>query len=317
VDDRPSPQPSTSVTTDAYPSLARTIGLLMVTLLVAAALAGVTMLLFPEWPEIVRMALPTELALAAAIVYAVRRTGLPWREALALRPLQARFIPPLALIVIGSVTVFSELYVVIQRITPVPDALESMLRNLLQMNGTADQVTTILIAVAIAPTLEEALFRGVILRGLARRHGPHAASLWTAIFFALFHLYNPWQIVPTFFLGLVLAWLVLSTRTLLASIIVHGLFNGLSLALVKAPLDDALPAPEVWLVAVIVLFLLAGSVALLAGLVWLEGQTGGGWFADSVRAAEAPEGDALSRPTAYASGSSATETRRRRFTARG
>ena len=308
------------------PTLARTVGLLLGTLLLAAVLAGVTMTLFPDWPEIARMAAPTEIALAVAILYAMRRTNRPWREALALHRVETRSLAPLVLIVLGSVTVFSELYVVIQRIVPVPEAFESMLRDLLQMTNTGDVVATLIIAVIVAPALEEALFRGVLLQGLARRYGPHTASFWTAAFFALFHLYNPWQILPTFFLGLILAWVVLATRSLLAAMFVHSIFNGLSLAIAKGSFGESVPteSPGTWFVAVIVLALLLGSLALLVGLVWLESQTGGGWFGTSgwkpgrrERKVDSEDGGQPPRVARYVAGSSAAESRAGPFTARG
>ncbi|HUP00455.1 MAG TPA: CPBP family intramembrane glutamic endopeptidase [Gemmatimonadota bacterium] len=314
------------MTRPPYPTLARTVGLLLGTLLLAAVLAGVTVVLFPDWPDIAQMAAPTEIALAVAILYAIRRTKLPWREAIALHPVEKRSLAPLVLVVLGSVTVFSELYVVIQRIVPVPEMFESMLRDLLEMSGTGDMIATLLIAVVIAPTLEEALFRGVLLQGLARRYGPHTASFWTAVFFALFHLYNPWQILPTFFLGLILAWVVLATRTLVAAIIVHSVFNGLSLAIAQATFMESVPSetPGTWFVAVLVLALLLGSLALLIGLVWLEGQTGGGWFGKPGDGPDAQGGrngkeseEAARRVVRYPAGSTSSESRAGPYTARG
>lgn len=265
---------------EAYPSLSSAVGLLLATLVVAGLLAVATLFLSPDWPQIVQMALPTELALVGALVYAVSRTGRPWRDALGLRPIDPATTAPLMLVLVGSVTVFSELYLVIQRIVPVPERFEQMLRELMQINGTVDLVATVAIAVVVAPALEEALFRGVLLQGLTRRRGPGSATLWTAVFFALYHLYNPWQVVPTFFLGLVLGWIVLTTRTLVAAILVHGAFNALSLVLFAAPLSEREPSPEwvPWVAAAIFAILLLGSAAFLVGMMWLERLTGGGGF---------------------------------------
>lgn len=264
----------------AYPSLAGTIALLFATLVGAGLLALAIVALFPHWPQIVQMAVPTELALAGAVSYAVARTGRPWREALGIRPIAREVMAPLFLVLLGAVTVFSELYLIIQRIAPVPEAFEDMLRDLMEITGPVDFVATVAIAVGIAPVLEEALFRGVLLHGLARRRGAASATLWTAIFFALYHLYNPWQVVPTFFLGLVLGWVVLATRTLLAGILVHASFNALSLALFAAPIREREPAPEMvpWVVAAIFGILLLGSASFLVGMAWLERVTGGGAF---------------------------------------
>jgi membrane protease YdiL (CAAX protease family) len=265
---------------DAYPSLGRTAWLLAGTLLAALVLTGAALALFPDWPQIALMAVPTELALLGAVAWGVRRTGLSWRRALGLRPLRLAALWPLALVLAGSVTVFSEIYVVVQHLVPVPPEFEALLRDLLQIDGKIDLVFTVAVAVVLAPILEEALFRGLILHGLARRRGPRSATLWTAAFFAFFHFYNPWQIIPTFFLGLLLGWVVLVTRSLWSSIVLHSAFNGLSLsvfALSLAPPD----APPPLVATGVVLFLLLGSGALLAGMAWLEGMMDGGAYAES------------------------------------
>ncbi len=85
--------------------------------------------------------------------------------------------------------------------------------------------------------------------------------------------------MPTFFLGLLLAWVVLTTRSLWASIVLHSAFNGFSLIVFAVPVR-APEGPPVIVVAGVVLFLLIGSGALLLGLAWLERMTGGGEFAD-------------------------------------
>ncbi|MGH7542670.1 MAG: lysostaphin resistance A-like protein [Gemmatimonadota bacterium] len=263
-----------------YPGLLRTLALLGAVIVLGGLFFQATYFLFPTWPDIARMAVPTQLALAAVTAWAVFRSDRPWREALGFRGIEARHVPPLLLILIGAVTVFSEIYVVIQRFVPVPAEFEAMLRDLLELTNPADSLATLIIAIVVAPVLEEALFRGVILNGLARRYGPQSASFWTAVFFAVFHLYNPWQVLPTFFLGLVLAWLVLTTRSLLSAIIVHTMFNAASLTLVQLSLERAPGGhPVPYVVVVVVLGMLAGSMALLTGMAWLEKQTGGGWFA--------------------------------------
>ena len=119
---------------DPYPSLGSTVWLLVGTLLAALLLAFVTIALLPDWPQIVQMALPTELALAGAIAVGIRRSGRAWRTALGFRPLTSRVLAPMALILIGSVTVFSEMYVIVQRVVPVPPEFEALLRDLLRIS---------------------------------------------------------------------------------------------------------------------------------------------------------------------------------------
>lgn len=299
------------MTPEPYPSLPRTALLLLATLLVAGVLSVAAMALGAGWPDLLRMALPSQVALLGAIAWAVRRTGLPWRDAVLLGSLDRRLLGPLVLVLIGAITVFSELYLVMQKLVPVPEALERAMQEIMGISGTTDLLVTVAIAVVVAPVLEELLFRGVILQGLARRHGAAAATVWTAFFFTLFHFYNPWQLLPTFFLGLLLAWLVLNARSILAGILLHAAFNGLSLALYSAPLDpaDSSTSPA-WVVAGVVAFLLAGSLALLGGMSWLEGMTGGGWFA---MGPEEPGGEPEG-PPGGPPGPSATDRSAERFT---
>lgn len=272
---------------DPYPSLGSTAWLLAGTLLAALLLAVVTIALFPDWPQIIQMAVPTEVALLGAIAWGVRRSGLPWRRALGFRPLRAGTLAPLALVLVGGVTVFSEMYVIVQRIVPVPPEFEALLRDLLRISGRADLLFTVAVAVALAPLLEEGLFRGLVLNGLARRRGPFPATVWTAAFFAFFHFYNPWQILPTFFLGLLLAWVVLTTGSLWASVVLHSAFNGLSLVVFALPVRVP-DGPPALVVTGVVTFLLLGSGALLLGMAWLERMTGGGAFAAGYPAADPP-----------------------------
>jgi len=78
--------------------------------------------------------------------------------------------------------------------------------------------------VVIAPIIEEILFRGIIMHGLMRNYKPWHAVLLSGILFSVFHL-NPWQMTYTFFLGLLLGWVMIRTRSLPFAIVVHALNN--------------------------------------------------------------------------------------------
>ena len=97
----------------------------------------------------------------------------------------------------------------------------------------ASSVLQILVAVAIAPIVEELAFRGVLLRSWSRRRGRRAAVLGTAALFAVLH---PTDLLGSFAFGVVLAAIRLRTRTLLVPIACHVLFNALvSLVSTGAP----------------------------------------------------------------------------------
>jgi membrane protease YdiL (CAAX protease family) len=80
--------------------------------------------------------------------------------------------------------------------------------------------------VILAPIVEELIFRGIIFSGFQRNYHAFWAIFFSALLFALFHL-NPWQLGPTFLLGLILGWVRLQTGSLLAAIFTHALHNGM------------------------------------------------------------------------------------------
>jgi sodium transport system permease protein len=81
--------------------------------------------------------------------------------------------------------------------------------------------------VAFSPGVcEEIVFRGAFL-GLMRRTGStRAAVLATSVVFALIHL-SVFRFVPTLLLGLVMAILVVRTRSILPAILYHVTYNGI------------------------------------------------------------------------------------------
>lgn len=84
---------------------------------------------------------------------------------------------------------------------------------------------------------EELAFRGSLWARWRRRWGASAAVLLSAAAFAVYHL-DVVQLLPTFLLGLGLAWLVRRQRHLAGAMLAHLVFNGLGFALLAL-----LPAP--------------------------------------------------------------------------
>ena len=80
----------------------------------------------------------------------------------------------------------------------------------------------VIMAVFVAPILEEVVFRGVIMNNL-RKYGIRAAIIINSIFFALSH-YNTDMIIPAFFIGIVLSYIVYK-YSIKYSILIHLLIN--------------------------------------------------------------------------------------------
>jgi membrane protease YdiL (CAAX protease family) len=85
------------------------------------------------------------------------------------------------------------------------------------------------LVVCVAPFVEELVFRGVLLSGLASRMPVGWAMLGSAIVFGCVHLPDfrfAWYPVPALvILGLVSAWLRVRTRSLWPSIMLHAANN--------------------------------------------------------------------------------------------
>lgn len=86
-----------------------------------------------------------------------------------------------------------------------------------------------LLVVCVAPVVEELVFRGVLLSGLASRMRVGWAIVVSALIFGCVHLPDfkfAWYPVPALVLmGLVLAWLRVRTRSLWPSITLHATNN--------------------------------------------------------------------------------------------
>ena len=88
----------------------------------------------------------------------------------------------------------------------------------------------VLLAVVIAPVFEELLFRGMLLPALARRYGAATATLVISVVFASIHGHVP-SLVPLFILSVSLCLAYIGTGSLASSIIMHAVFNGVTVTL--------------------------------------------------------------------------------------
>ena len=88
-----------------------------------------------------------------------------------------------------------------------------------------------LVAIVIAPVAEEILFRGILYTTIKQR-GHQVAAIWvTSTLFALIHFY-PVGFLSLIFLAVMLVVLYERTKNLLASILLHALFNAVNFVLI-------------------------------------------------------------------------------------
>lgn len=102
--------------------------------------------------------------------------------------------------------------------------------------GSADRaLLAVVLALVLAPPLEELVFRGALHQGLRQRTGFWPAALLSSGVFAAVHLEvvtsSAAFLLPLFLLGVLFAWLLERTGNLLAPVLAHLAFNAVSLGL--------------------------------------------------------------------------------------
>jgi membrane protease YdiL (CAAX protease family) len=102
----------------------------------------------------------------------------------------------------------------------------------------ATAAMSVLLAVFIAPVVEETFFRGLLFRAIRDRHGFWPGALISGVIFGLVHFVPaPWQDAVLLqsimvFTGIALAWIYERRGTILADIAAHMAFNLIGIALI-------------------------------------------------------------------------------------
>lgn len=127
-----------------------------------------------------------------------------------------------------------------------------------------------MLVIALTPAIcEEIVFRGVVLSEYKRINIKYAA-IANGFIFALFHL-NPYQFLYTFFIGIILAYLVYITDSFFAGVLGHFTFNGVQVILafifsssVKSGSDNVNAATNANLTDTIVMVILVAIIAIVS-----------------------------------------------------
>ncbi|MBX3269771.1 MAG: CPBP family intramembrane metalloprotease [Sandaracinaceae bacterium] len=114
-------------------------------------------------------------------------------------------------------------------LAPDPAAVRAAARQL-HVGSLRDAIVVPLALVAVPALAEELFFRGLLLPGLAKRHGPRVALGLSAVLFGLIHG-SPLAILVGTLAGLVLGWLRLRVRSVLPCVALHGAFNAVPVLL--------------------------------------------------------------------------------------
>ena len=101
------------------------------------------------------------------------------------------------------------------------------------------KLLTVLVALVLAPIVEELCFRGLIFRSVRDRHGFWKGALVSGLLFGVVHYvpFNPWQDTVLLqlimvFTGIGLAWIYEWRGNLVANIAAHMAFNTIGIILI-------------------------------------------------------------------------------------
>ena len=228
----------------AYPNLKQSVWLLILFLLLSIVLSVPVAILgyilnrslfqssYVVW-------LLTLASFVLTVMYAQRRTDRTWPEILLFKPVPWKLSLPLGVSIVGLAILSSDLGNLFQQLIPAPEIIVNVLRDLVDRESPYAQAFYVM--VVQAPLTEEVFFRGVILGGLLAHRTRNKAIVWSAVLFALFHV-NPWQFPIALILGIVFAWWVVQTGSLVPAIAGHALNNLLALAVahleIFGPMED-------------------------------------------------------------------------------
>lgn len=100
-----------------------------------------------------------------------------------------------------------------------------------------------LLGILAAPLCEEYIFRGLVYRGLRRTSSAAIACVASAALFAIVH--PPISVVPVFGLGIACGLAFEWTKSLLAPIAAHALYNAVVILMLSPAFLEGLPEPPV------------------------------------------------------------------------
>jgi len=127
-------------------------------------------------------------------------------------------------------------------VIPVPEEFLEAMTEMLTADSPQRFVWLLFMVAVIPAVAEEVLFRGALLSGMRRGLPVVGAVVVTGLIFGIFHLapQTGFRILPTAWLGMVLAWVVVCSGSLPLAMLLHFLNNAAILVMVAHPLTREL-----------------------------------------------------------------------------
>lgn len=202
--------------------------------LIAAIMAMITLLGRPrDAILIVIQGLLLDLAGIIAIGALLRNRGWSWLDAFGMGGPRGRFLKSGLLFYLALLPVLLFSSIVYQGILTArgyPPSLQDIALLLSGDHPLWMRCFMVFLAVAVAPFFEECLFRGILLPIMIRRVGVGAGIFFVSLFFASIHAHLP-SLIPLMVVAAGFSLAYLYSRSLWVPIVMHGVFNGVNLAM--------------------------------------------------------------------------------------
>ena len=209
----------------------------LVGLLICLGMAVTALLKHPrETTLILLQGLLLDLAGILAIAGLISRSGWTWTHAFGMdrNPLPYLKTALLFYLAMLPFLFFSALvYQGVLSLNGIPPSLQEIALLLSGDHPLWMRVTLVILAVAVAPFFEECLFRGILLPVLVRRLGLGGGIFLTSLLFASIHFHLP-SLIPLIVVASGFSLAYVYSGSLWVSILMHGIFNGVNLALLLA-----------------------------------------------------------------------------------
>ena len=137
---------------------------------------------------------------------------------------------------LGVIIIFDTFDRILHQLVPTPDYIID-LGDIMQPESTLGFVFLFLAVVIMAPLGEEIVFRGFLQKFLEEYWKDITrAVLVTSLFFAMIH-FNPFWTIQIYLLGVILGFLSWKTKSIIPSIVLHSMNNGI--AFILAVFDES------------------------------------------------------------------------------
>jgi hypothetical protein len=166
-------------------------------------------------------------------VVLIKRKRYDFLESFRIRLLDRRVVLATVLIGLSLTVLIDELDRLIGLFIKMPKEGEGSVMELLKVESVLDWMVLALAAVILAGFFEEALFRGILQKNLEEIMEPRNAILFASVCFALLHP-SFWFIQIAIF-SIVLGFVAWRADNILPGVIVHGINNAFTIALINLP----------------------------------------------------------------------------------